>query len=91
MDINALNKKIDRHLASNAKAPHQDTSKISVLKISTDIVAGGLIGVALGVFLDKWWGCKPLFLIICTIIGLVAGLKNIMISAKNDSQSTKSI
>jgi len=53
------------------------TKKISnnPLNIATDLVAGVLVGLVGGFYLDKWLGTKPLFIIICLVIGILAGFR----------------
>lgn len=51
--------------------------KTNPLNIATDLVAGVLVGFAIGFYLDKWLETKPLFIIICLIIGIAAGLRMI--------------
>jgi len=46
---------------------------MSVFKISITLVISVGIGSILGVLLDKYLGLTPLFLIVCAILGFVAG------------------
>jgi F0F1-type ATP synthase assembly protein I len=45
------------------------------LNIATDLLACILVGLFLGVFLDKFFDLKPLFTIICLIMGVLAAIK----------------
>lgn len=40
------------------------------------LVAGMLVGGAIGYFLDKWLGTSPWLLFIFLIFGVIAGIKN---------------
>ena len=52
------------------------------LKISTELVAAVAVGAILGFILDNWFGTKPLLTIIFFIMGVAAGILNVIISAK---------
>ena len=47
--------------------------EISPFTIAIDLVSGTMIGVVSGIFADKFFNSKPWFLIIFTIIGILAG------------------
>ena len=53
------------------------------LKISTELVAAVLVGSTLGFILDSWFDTKPLLTICFFIIGVAAGILNVIRSAKN--------
>lgn len=48
------------------------------MNIATDLLASVLVGLAGGFYLDKWLDTKPLFIIICLMIGIAAGLKMVL-------------
>jgi len=52
------------------------------LKISTELVAAVAVGTILGFILDNWFGTKPLLTIIFFIMGVTAGILNVIKSAK---------
>ena len=45
--------------------------------ISSELIAAVIVGVLLGLFLDKLLDTKPIFLISLIILGFLAGLLNI--------------
>ncbi len=53
------------------------------LKISTELVAAVLVGSTLGFILDSSFDTKPLLTICFFIIGVAAGILNVIRSAKN--------
>ena len=68
----------------NAKAtntPYQKTKKDSGagfgFKISTEIIAALVVGVGIGLIVDKYLGTKPFGLIIFFIFGALAGFLNV--------------
>ena len=58
------------------------TSYGKALKISTELVAAVVVGTTMGYILDSWFGTKPLLIICFFIIGVVAGIMNVIKTAK---------
>jgi len=52
------------------------------LKISTELVAAVVVGSTIGFLLDNWFDTKPLLTICFFILGVVAGILNVIRSAK---------
>ena len=52
------------------------------LKISTELVAAVVVGTTMGYILDTWFDTKPLLIICFFIIGVVAGIMNVIKTAK---------
>lgn len=50
-------------------------------RLSTELVAGVFIGVAIGWLLDRWLGTTPWGLIVFLLLGFAAGLLNVMRAA----------
>ena len=46
-------------------------------RVATELLAGLIVGSGLGMMLDSWMNTKPLFLIICFLIGGIAGIYNL--------------
>lgn len=55
---------------ANLKSKQQ----INAFNIAVDLVSGTMVGVFIGIIMDKLFNSKPLFLILCMIIGIIAGL-----------------
>jgi len=51
-------------------------------KISTELVAAVFVAIFIGWYIDKLLGTKPIFLIILLLVGIVAGIFNVVRSAK---------
>ncbi|MEM8826173.1 MAG: AtpZ/AtpI family protein [Pseudomonadota bacterium] len=47
-------------------------------RLALELVAGILVGAALGYFLDRWLGTLPWLSILGFLLGLVAGFMNLM-------------
>ena len=60
------------------------TSNIGqAFKLSTELVAAVLVGTIIGFILDNWFDTKPWLIIIFFFVGVVAGIINVVKSAKN--------
>jgi ATP synthase protein I len=51
------------------------------LRLSTELVAGVLVGAAIGWLLDKWLGISPWGMLVFLLVGFVAGVLNVMRAA----------
>ena len=51
-------------------------------KLSTELVAAVLVGTITGFILDNWFDTKPWLIIIFFFVGVVAGILNVIRSAK---------
>ena len=59
------------------------TSNIGqAFKLSTELVAAVLVGTIIGFILDNWFDTKPWLIIIIFFVGVVAGILNVIRSAK---------
>ena len=61
----------------------------NAFKISTEFVAAVVVGSTIGFILDNFFGTKPWLIIFFFIIGVVAGILNVIKSAKNMQQHHK--
>ena len=52
------------------------------LKISTELVAAVVVGTTLGFILDNWFDTRPWLTIIFFVMGVTAGILNVIKSAK---------
>ena len=71
-------------LKRNLDNDKQNTSPIgTAFKLSTELVAAVAVGTIIGFILDKTFGTKPWFILIFFFVGVVAGITNVIRSAKN--------
>ena len=54
----------------------------TALKFSTEMVAAVLVGSIIGFILDNWFDSKPWLTVIFFFVGAVAGISNVIRSAK---------
>ena len=63
---------------------NQNSSSIgAAFKLSTELVSAVAVGTIFGFILDKTFGTKPWLIIIFFFIGVIAGITNVIKSAKN--------
>ena len=55
----------------------------AAFKLSTELVSAVAVGTIIGFILDKTFGTKPWLIIIFFFIGVIAGIINVIRSAKN--------
>ena len=55
----------------------------TAFKLSTELVSAVVVGTIIGFILDKTFGTKPWLFLIFFFVGVVAGITNIIKSAKN--------
>ena len=52
-------------------------------KLSTELVATVVVGTIIGFILDSWFDTKPWLILIFFFVGMIAGIMNVIKSAKN--------
>ena len=65
----------------------QDGEKTSsnlgqAFKMSTELVSAVAVGTIIGFILDKWFDTKPWLILIFFFVGVIAGIMNVVKSAK---------
>ena len=55
----------------------------TAFKLSTELVAAVAVGAIIGFIFDKTFGTTPWFILIFFFVGVVAGITNVIKSAKN--------
>ena len=73
----------NRLLKKKLYQDNQPSSSIgTAFKMSTELVAHVAVGTIIGFILDKTFGTKPWLIIIFFFVGVVAGITNVIKSAK---------
>ena len=68
----------------NQKIKNDNPSSIgTAFKLSTELVAAVAVGTIIGFIFDNWFGTKPWLILIFFFVGVVAGILNVVKSAKN--------
>ena len=55
----------------------------NAFKLGTELVAAVAVGTIIGFILDNWFGTKPWLILIFFFVGVIAGISNVIRSAKN--------
>ena len=62
---------------------NQKTSNFGeAFKLSTELVAAVVVGTIIGFIFDNWFGTKPWLILIFFFVGVIAGIMNVIKSAK---------
>ena len=73
-----------RILRKNQENKNDNPSSIgAAFKLSTELVAAVAVGTIIGFIFDKTFGTTPWFILIFFFVGVVAGITNVIRSAKN--------
>ncbi len=74
----------DKIYRKNLSKKVEQKSNIGVaFKMSTELVSAVVVGTIIGFILDNWFGTKPWLILIFFFVGVVAGIMNVIKSAKN--------
>ncbi len=84
--LRRLGDQLDQHRPSspspNVPGPAADSSALARgFRLSSELVAGVLVGAVIGYWLDRWLGISPWGLIVFVLLGFVAGILNLMRAA----------
>jgi ATP synthase protein I len=72
----------DSRVSAPGQRPVSDPSAIARgFRLSTELVAGVLVGAAIGWLLDRWLGISPWGMIVFLLLGFAAGVLNVMRAA----------
>ena len=70
----------------SSKIEKNNNNKSSLLgvafKMSTELVAAVLVGTIIGFIFDNWFGTKPWLILTFFFVGVIAGILNVIKSAK---------
>ena len=74
-------KKVDKRNSNNKNLNPSPIG--NAFKLSTELVSAVAVGTIIGFILDKTFGTKPWLIIIFFFVGVIAGITNVIRSAKN--------
>ena len=77
--------KIAKDKAKNKSLTDKNVPKSSfgqAFKLSTELVSAVAVGTIIGFILDNWFGTKPWLILIFFFVGVIAGIMNVIKSAK---------
>ena len=84
--------KLDRQIEEfKSKKEKLDPKRLKVQndgwRMVVELVTGMLLGVCLGIALDYIVGSEPIFLIVFSLLGFMAGVKTMMATAKKMNET----
>ena len=65
-----------------SKSEGSSSSMGTAFKMSTELVSAVAVGTIIGFILDNWFGTKPWLILIFFFVGVIAGITNVIRSAK---------
>ena len=68
---------------TNSTKSEKNSNFGEAFKLSTELVAAVVVGTIIGFILDKTFGTKPWLILIFFFVGVIAGIMNVIKSAKN--------
>ena len=74
--------KIAKKKINPEKDPTSRSNLGQAFKMSTELVSAVLVGTIIGFILDTWFDTKPWLIIIFFFVGVIAGITNVVRSAK---------
>jgi len=74
--------KIAKKKIAPGKEPPAQSNLGQAFKMSTELVSAVVVGTIIGFILDTWFDTKPWLIIIFFFVGVVAGITNVIKSAK---------
>ena len=66
----------------SSKSEESSSSMGAAFKMSTELVSAVVVGTIIGFILDNWFGTKPWLILIFFFVGVIAGIMNVVKSAK---------
>ena len=73
-----------KRLSKKNYSKNESSSSIGIaFKLSTELISAVAVGTIIGFILDKTFGTKPWLILIFFFVGVIAGITNVIKSAKN--------
>ena len=87
-NLDKLDKKLEEFKSKKEKdSPKRIKVQNDGWRMIIELVTGMLLGVSLGLGLDYMIGSEPIFLIIFSLLGFMAGVKTMMATAKKMNET----
>ena len=87
-NLDKLDRKLEEFKSKKVKvSPKQIKVQNDGWRMIIELVTGMLLGVSLGLGLDYMIGSEPIFLIIFSLLGFMAGVKTMMATAKKMNET----
>ena len=87
-NLDKLDRKLEEFRSKKEKvSPKQIKVQNDGWRMIIELVTGMLLGVSLGLGLDYMIGSEPIFLIIFSLLGFMAGVRTMMATAKKMNET----
>ena len=87
-NLDKLDKRLEEFKSKKEKSiPERVKVQNDGWRMVIELVTGMLLGISLGMALDYIVGSKPIFLIVFSLLGFVAGVKTMMATAKKMNET----
>ena len=87
-NLDKLDRKLEEFKSKKEKvSPKQIKVQNDGWRMIIELVTGMLLGVSLGLGLDYMIGSEPIFLIIFSLLGFMAGVRTMMATAKKMNET----
>ena len=87
-NLDKLDRKLEEFKSKKEKvSPKQIKVQNDGWRMIIELVTGMLLGVSMGLGLDYMIGSEPIFLIIFSLLGFMAGVKTMMATAKKMNET----
>ena len=87
-NLDKLDRKLEEFRSKKEKvSPKQIKVQNDGWRMIIELVTGMLLGVSLGLGIDHMIGSEPIFLIIFSLLGFMAGVKTMMATAKKMNET----
>ena len=87
-NLDKLDRKLEEFKSKKEKvSPKQIKVQNDGWRMIIELVTGMLLGVSLGLGLDYMLGSEPIFLIILSLLGFMAGVKTMIATAKKMNET----
>ncbi len=89
-NLDKLDKQIEEFKSKKEKdSPKRMKVQNDGWRMVVELVTGMLLGLSLGMALDYIIGSEPIFLIVFSLLGFMAGVKTMMATAKKMNETNK--
>lgn len=85
-----INKVKNKQTRKNSKKSTESSNAVSnAFRIGTEFIAAVAVGFCFGFILDKFFGTKIIFILVFSLFGCMAGMRNVYLTAKEIEEQMK--
>ena len=87
LNLDKLDRKLEEFKSKKIDGPKRIKVQNDGWRMVVELVTGMLLGVCLGFAIDHLIGSEPIFLIVFSLLGFLAGVKTMMATAKKMNET----